>query len=217
VRPSVICISRTAAAGGETIGRQVAEKFDYRYVDEEVLARASEMAKVDPLQMAQAEQRQSLLSRFLEALGSQPVESYLAVPPEAGAYYASGTRPTIAPLREDLRHFIREAIVEIAEKRKVVIVAHAASIALAGREGVLRVLVTASPRTRVQRLWLGGGLLSEGDAESAVKESDRERLDYLKRFYGVREESPTLYDIVLNTDTLRPDQAVAAIVGAAGT
>jgi cytidylate kinase len=64
---------------------------------------------------------------------------------------------------------------------------------------------------------LRGGLLSETDAESAVKESDRERRDYLKRFYNVNEESPTLYDIILNTDTLRPEEAVAAIVGAVGT
>ena len=32
-------------------------------------------------------------------------------------------------------------------------------------------------------------------------------------FFDVHEELPTLYDLVVNTDTLHIDQAVSAIVG----
>jgi len=77
------------------------------------------------------------------------------------------------------------------------------------------VLATASPERRVERLYRSG-LLNEQDAAAAVAESDRNRAQYLEQFYGVREESPTLYDIVINTDRLSVDQAVAVIVAAVG-
>jgi cytidylate kinase len=88
-------------------------------------------------------------------------------------------------------------------------------MALAGAPGVLRVLVTASLAARAQRLRLEGHLRSEDEATKAVNESDRERKDYLYRFYQIREELPTHYDLVVNTDHLKPEQAVEVIVHAA--
>jgi len=86
---------------------------------------------------------------------------------------------------------------------------------LAGEKNLLRVLVTGSPRTRAQRLWLTGRLLNEEESARAVADSDRERQRYLERFFDVREELPTHYDLVINTDQLRIEQAVGAIVAAA--
>ena len=48
-----------------------------------------------------------------------------------------------------------------------------------------------------------------------MRNSDRERADYFRRFYDIDEELPTHYDIVVNTDTLGPEQAVNLIVAAA--
>ncbi len=56
---------------------------------------------------------------------------------------------------------------------------------------------------------------SEGDAAKAVRESDQARRDYLRRFYDVKEEQPTHYDLVVSTDTLTPQAATALIVAAA--
>ena len=101
---------------------------------------------------------------------------------------------------------IKEAITETAEQGQVVIVAHAASFALAGREHLLRVLVTASPETRARRLDI---------TAKAVAELDRGRSDYLRRFYGVERELATHYDLVANTDRLSPQQATELVVRAA--
>jgi len=88
-------------------------------------------------------------------------------------------------------------------------------MALAGVDGVVRVLVTASADTRARRL-VGGGSLDEKEAARAVKTSDRDRRDYFKRFYQIGEELPTHYDVVVNTDALGPEQTVKLIVTAAG-
>jgi cytidylate kinase len=101
----------------------------------------------------------------------------------------------------------------VAESGRAVIVAHAASFALAGLEGVLRVLVTAPATIRARRL-ADAKSIELGDAEDEVVASDRERRDYLSRFYGVRDELPTHYDVVINTELLTADEAAAMIVGA---
>jgi cytidylate kinase len=122
---------------------------------------------------------------------------------------------TDEPAPEDIRVLIRETIEHMAAAGKVVIVAHAASYALGERPDVLRVLVTASPETRAKRLGESESL-DESASAKAVKDSDAARRDYLKRFYGVGDESPTHYDLVLNTDKLAVDQAAELISVAAG-
>jgi hypothetical protein len=212
----VVCISHTVAAGGEHIGHLVADKLRFRYVDDEVIALASEKAGLDPGVVAKAEEQTSLLTRLMDALVSSPmkVEGYLPRR-DKGEYYSSELRPSVTAPEESLRRLIQEAILEIARRGDVVIVAHAASMALAQRVEVLRVLVTASVKTRTQRLWMTTRLLGEEESARAVADSDRGRERYFERFFDVKKELPTHYDIVVNTDVLRLEQAVGMIIAAA--
>ena len=56
--------------------------------------------------------------------------------------------------------------------------------------------------------------ISVADSTAAVTASDRERRDYLLRFYKIKEELPTHYDLVINTDVLSGEQAVDLILSA---
>jgi cytidylate kinase len=109
---------------------------------------------------------------------------------------------------------IQAAIHEVAAAGRAVIVAHAASMTLAGTEGVLRVLVTASAVTRARRVAASAGM-SEAEATAAIAQADRNRQDYFRRFYEIREEQSTHYDLVINTDVLTAEQAGDLIVFAA--
>ena len=153
-----------------------------------------------------AEKRRSLGRRLLDAAGVRFVsEEHLDLPLHEA---------TTGPGRHGIRSLIREAIEEAAEDGDAVIVAHAASHALAGREGVLRVLVTGSYGVRAERV----ARESAVDLDSArreVADSDRGRAAYLSEFYGVEDEQPNQYDLVVNTDVLTPVQAAQIIVVAA--
>jgi hypothetical protein len=205
----VVCISRTLGAKGDVVGRLVAERLGFRYVDEEIVVRAAELAETEPAVVAAAEHRPPWHERFLAKL-AQAAELARSAPPPSDGRPASAVRP--AP--GDTRALIRTAIVEVAKGGRAVIVAHAASHALAFVEDVLRVLVTASGETRSRRVAAAEGL-SAADAAAAVAASDTERRDYFRRFYDVKEELPTHYDLVVNTDVLTPEQAVELIVCAA--
>jgi len=200
----VITISRTLAAGGEDIGHAAAKEFGFRYADEEIIVRAAEMAGVSPQTVAAVEHTPGFITRVLEAMARTAVdtEGYSPAAMTGGA------------TREEYEGFIERVVRETAGQGKVVIVAHGASIPLTGTEGVFRCLVTASPATRIGRL-VQEAKLSEAEARKAVEESDRQRREYLRRFYDVREELPTHYDVVVNTDTLSVPVAMELLIAAA--
>jgi cytidylate kinase len=58
--------------------------------------------------------------------------------------------------------------------------------------------------------------VDDAQATKAVKDSDSGRRDYLRRFYDVDQESPTDYDIVINTDVVSSEQAADLIGQLAG-
>jgi len=197
----VISISRSLAAGGEGIGRDVAARLSFRFVDDEIVARAAQKAGVSPQSIEKVERTPPLIQRILQYMGSMPVEPGVYLPAPAD----------VSPAYEAL---IEQVIRETASQGKVVIVAHGASIPLAGAAGLLRVLVTGSPEVRAARLSASAGL-HKGNAKNAIENSDRERREYLQRFYNIRAELPTHYDIVLNTDVLSFGTAAELIASAA--
>ena len=204
---TVVCISHAAGAGGEEVGRLVAERLGFLYVNEEIVAGAAAKGGVDAADVADEERRKSLAARALNAIAQGGGEAWTL-----GAVGPLSSREELDS--DDIRSLIRDTIEQTAGRGKAVIVAHAASYAIGHGDGVLRVLVTASPETRTTRVAEAAGLDQAGAAR-ALKESDAGRADYLKRFYDVREESPTHYDLVLNTDGLSVEQAAELISQAA--
>ena len=204
---TAVCISHAAGAGGEEVGRLVAERLGFLYVDEEIVARAAAKGGVQAAEVASEERRKSLAARMLEAIAQGGGETWAmggSVPLGAGDELSS----------DDIRVLIRETIEQTAARGNAVIVAHAASHAVRPGPSVLRVLVTASPDTRAGRVADAEGL-DQARAARAVKDSDAGRADYLKRFYDVGEELPTHYDLVFNTDTLSAEQAAELVSHAA--
>jgi cytidylate kinase len=206
---TVICVSGSDGAGGEEVARLVANRLGLRYISEDIVSDAARRAGVGSGAVADVEQRKSLIRRWLDELGETGAAGMAlgGVPPPSPVEQ----RP---PRSDELRAFIREAIEAVADTGSIVIGAHAASFALAGKEGLLRVLVTASAETRAQRIATERGV-DEAEAQREIRAGDAERADYLQRFYGVRTELPTQYDLVVNTDKLSHDDAARVVAQAA--
>ncbi|MGH3003107.1 MAG: AAA family ATPase [Gaiellaceae bacterium] len=203
---SVICVSHATGSGGDEVGRLVAEQLGFRHIDEEILATAAARGGISPADVADEERRKSLVARMLASIS------------EGGSAMAIGGAFPVAlddePNSNEIRALIREAIEQTAARGDVVITAHAASHALERGPRTLRVLVTASPGTRAQRVGEQTGV-DVGEAKRAVKSADAGRRDYLKRFYDVAEELPTHYDLVVNTDEISVAAAAALVAHAA--
>lgn len=197
----VVAISREHGAGGEQVGALVAEQLGFRYVDDEIVTQAAARGHISHAEVADTEKRRSLALRLIEQIGRASTPAYSA--------------PMAANLadRELYQDLIRDVVVETASQGSAVIVAHAASIALADRDDVLRVLVVAPPKVRAERIAADGGVDAD-EAARIVKSSDADRRSYFKSFYGITEE-PTNYDLVLNTGGLSFERAAGVVASAA--
>lgn len=203
----VVCISHSTGAGGEEVGRLVAERLGFLYVDEDIVARAAARGGIEAADVADEERRKSLVARVLNAMAQGGGEAWAlggSVPVRTGEELSS----------DEIRSLIRATIEQIAARGNAVIVAHAASHAVARGPAALRVLVTASPDTRAKRV-AGAEGLDQARATRAIRDSDAGRADYLKRFYDVAVELPTHYDVVVNTDALSIDEATELVLRAA--
>jgi len=207
----VVCVSGPDGANMREVARGVAAGLGFSLVDEEIVMRAAAEAGVEPRVVADVEKRRSFMDRALDALASSSDATAFAFSGGSGGFVA----PDVLPVSDELRDLIRVAIEETAARGNAVIVAHAASHALASQPDVLRVLVTASTDVRCARV-ASERDLSEKDAGRAVDAADAARADYLKRFYGAKAELPTQYDVVVNTDRVSSDDAVSLVLLAAG-
>ena len=182
---TVVCISSVDGAESRGIGDLVADRLGFRVADGGIIVAVAQAEGLLPESVALAESRGA--GRTL-AVDFARVER-----------------------TERLRELIRASIGQAAVEGNVVIVAHAASYALAARDGVLRVLVTASNDTRISRIAAAEGI-DAGEAAKRLAEGDKGRAVYLERFYNVKRELPTDYDLVLNTDRISAEEAAAVIV-----
>jgi Cytidylate kinase-like family len=202
----VVCISSEDGAAAPETAPLVAEALSFRLIDEQILTRAAVEAGVDKEVVADVEKRKSRLVRLVEGLGPAGMAAGPVVSAESLGYGQ--------PASDELRGLIRAVIEDTATSGEVVLVSHAASLALGGRDDVLRVLVTAPTSTRQRRLASTLGV-DEKEADRVMKRSDAGRADYIKRFYGVGAELPSHYDLVINTDRITPDAVARLIVDAA--
>src|SRR5436190_15888055 len=203
----VVCISALDGARGEEVAPAVAEQLGFRLVDEEIVHKTAADANIDPGEVAEAEKRRSMAIRIMDSLGSSTSLSTLAMAGYVPPHDAAGNNT-------DLRGLIRATIEEVAQRGDAVIVAHAASMALGDRADVLKVMITA-PRAARERALVEQRGLDDKAAAKQIDRGDANRADYLKRFYGITNESPADYDLVLNTDRLGPEGAVQLVVQAA--
>ena len=188
MKATVVCVSQTDGSLGLDVGRAIAERLGFTFADDAIILDAARPEGLLPESVSRAESPKA--GRTMEV--------------DFGRFEKT----------ETIRDLIRTAVLETADRGGVVIAAHAASYALADRDAVLRVFVTASDETRTHRIAETSGV-DEKKARKRLEESDKARADYLQRFYIVKRELPTDYDLVLSTDKLSTDEAAEIVAGAA--
>ena len=199
----IVTVARRYGAQGETVGRAVAETLGWAYVDREIITQAAARAKVSEATIEQAERVPSLLTRMMEALGRYPSGFELAE--------AIPGVPHVPPLSSNAyRTFIEQVIQQLADSTDAVLIGHASQAVLRGSPQAVHVFITA-PLPQRSRLVAAEEGISTDDAGRLVKATDAERADFLQRYYGLKWQDPTIYDLVLNTGRL-PISAAAALI-----
>jgi cytidylate kinase len=105
---------------------------------------------------------------------------------------------------------VQQVMMELAQQDNVVILGRAGQIVLRDVPGVLHVRIVAPKELRVQRVAEQHHVSPEA-ALSQVEASDKNRRNYLRRFYHASWDDPEMYDLVINTARLAVQDAVDLI------
>jgi cytidylate kinase len=184
----LITVSRQLGSGGAYIAGQVAKRLGFRYVDKEVLSRATEHLGSDEENLAFREER---VSGFIEDL----LRGYTYGTPET-AYVPPPVRPVY-----DTELFSTEAaiILRIADKYDAVIVGRAGFHVLKDRPGLIKVFLHAPETSRIRRIMEIYHITEPGEVAEMVRESDKSRRKFINTVAGVEWTDARCYHLSIDT------------------
>jgi cytidylate kinase len=211
---SVVALSVQAGSGGYTIAHHVADRLGFRYYDWEITSEAAARAGVTPNDVIAAERVPGFVERIMRRLGAVSTVSIEGGPTFAEPSPAMWNTVIQSLTSDDYRQFIEKVVVELADRGEAVIVGHAAQSTLHDRPGVLKVLLHGSAKKRAARL-AAEQATDLDKAAAAVKQSDKDRGELMKRIYHFDWLDAGMYDLTLNTDHLSAEHAADAIARAA--
>jgi hypothetical protein len=196
-----VTVSRQYGAGGLRVGPAIARALGFRFVDRELVELAARKLGVDP---GWAQEHDERVPDVLENLG----RALAAATPEFGI--------PPPPVLDDraMADAVRNVIHSLADTGGYVILGRASQAALADRSDVANIWLIGDLEDRVARVVRSQGLKPK-EARERMDRTDRDRGDYVKRFYGRDIGDPRLYDAVVNTSRLGLERATRVAVGVA--
>jgi cytidylate kinase len=197
---TLVTISASYGAGGSVVGPALAERLGVRFVD-----RAVSGAIADSLGISHsaAEKLDENVERGLDR-----ILSHLA---PIGEYYGD-VDPDL--LKRTSHHEAAEqAIRELAEAGRAVVLGRAGAIVLAEDPRALHVRLHGPGPARVEQA-MRLESIDRATAERRIRKTDRAREAYVKRYYRCDPRDPKLYDIVLDSTRLELDVCVEVIAAA---
>ena len=183
---ATLTISREYGSGGYEIGRRVAERLGYQFVDKERLFQ----------DMEQAGSRWARVAKEVDE-----------VCPTLWERHDWQYRGYVAQMES--------LILQYALNDNVVIIGRGGSFLLQGVPFCLRVRLVASLEARLDAIMLREGLTREA-ARRLIDKVDGERACYIKANYGSDWDADSLYDLILNTDSLTYDRVVEILIEGLG-
>jgi cytidylate kinase len=233
---TVITVSRQRGSKGSYVALEVAKELGLRYLDREILDSVARETGVSVERVEAIEERAGRLANVMRLLGARPklppvasaslreeasFEDRVAMLVDRGGLsreaaitrLSSGGGLEYAP-PADYLNLVTSVILESAAQGQAMIVGRGGQVILRGRPGVLHVQIIARFETRVYNVIQREGVKWR-EAAYRVRTADEQRAGYMRRFYNVDWLDSSLYDLVIGTDRLPCDAAVALIVQAA--
>lgn len=194
----IITIGREYGAGGNAIGKLVAEKLGVPFYDSEIIDMAAKNSGLSAEFIKENEQNISSGWLYNLLLGA----SYASPGPAGNTFTASGN----TPLADQVFNAQRSVIIELAKKGPCVIVGrcsdyvlrHCADIA---KEDMLNIFIYANMEDKVKRA-VAEDKLNAANAEKEIKQIDKRRANHYNTFTERTWGNRSHYDLLVNSSLL---------------
>jgi cytidylate kinase len=182
----IITVEREYGCGGGEIAQQLAEHLGWKLWDQLLTEEIARLANCPKAVVERREERTDPLYYRL-------FKSFLR-----GSYEGSINAPKLQLVDSESIIKITERVVQHAAKHgNCVLVGRGSQHFLRDRQDTLRLFLYAPREEKVRRLLLRGK--NEGEAEELVDTVDRERADFIAKYFGVEWPNRSLYHAMINT------------------
>jgi len=186
----VITISRQLGSGGRLVAGRLSERLGWSLWDKDLVDAIAQNADVS--------------RRIVEDFDEKTIsEIDILARTLTGEYKIGGFF---------YGHHLAKVILAVARHGKAIILGRGANFLLSG---ALNVRIVASEELRIKNL-MEYGELSREEAIARIRESDKERSEFIRSLYGKDIEDPLAYDLVITLDDFEIEGAVEIIITALG-
>jgi cytidylate kinase len=194
----IITVEREYGCGGGEIAERLAERLGWKLWDQlltEEIARRAECPK------ALVENREERTDPLYYRL----FKSFLR-----GSYEGSINAHKLKMVdSESIMRITKRVVEQTCTTGKCVIVGRGSQHFLQNRPNTLRVFLYAPTEDKVRRLVAGGK--SEQEARELVETVDRDRVDFIQKYFNVEWPARSVYHVMLNT-SVGEENAVRSIL-----
>jgi cytidylate kinase len=182
----VVTIAREYGSGGAELGRLVASKLGWEFLDRQLVDRVARIAGLDPKTAARLGEKAHRWWQWVLAGMSH------------GALYSYSVPDGLGVIDEGFVHGITMRLIQgAADSGKCVIIGRGAQVFLHGRTDVFNVLAYAPIEERIRRLRARHE--NRVDVQALIKQVDGQRAKYVREYYRRDWLDKTLYDLCINT------------------
>ena len=113
-------------------------------------------------------------------------------------------------MRDQYHMALVKVVTGLAAKGNVIFLGRGADLIL-GTHATLRIRLVASRPVRLERVRERSGL-SKAEARALMDETDRRRTEYIRKVFRHEPGQPEDFDLLLNTDRIRPECQVELVL-----
>jgi cytidylate kinase len=200
----VITISRQLGSGGSYIGRLVAERLGFAYIDRQILQQAARELGVKEEEIEDREER---LQSFWEKL----VPGFAMASP-----YPNCMPPLLWFSDEELAALEHRLIAELVVKGPCVVIGRGAFHLLRDKAKLLSVMIHAPMEFRVERVMSTYKVQSKAEAVQMIERSDHDRCGCLRAFTGLDWFDARNYHLTIDTgkvDFTTAEEMISSLAG----
>ena len=223
----VVTVSGYIASGAREVGQAAAQLLGVDFVDQQLMVQAAQRCGVTVGTVAEHDERygsfrerlSSLLRTFLErsaASGADPLTGATGLEVILSRTYAEMAAEHEETQLSDSLYLKTMTLIigELAAGGNIVLLGRGSQMILAETPRALHVLCVAPQKVRALKLAEREGIGLE-EATRRTADSDRARGAFYRKFWKVDFQSPTLYDLTIDTSRLSYDVAADLVSVAA--
>ncbi|MFC1863445.1 AAA family ATPase [Thermodesulfobacteriota bacterium] len=196
---AVITISRQFGAGGRTLGKMIAEKLDYKFLDDVIIQAIAKEAKVSTSTVKSMERIAggTLSKLFSGLINSNYIERLIG----GGKGYLN---------EEIYLDVLNKVMNELAEQDNVVLMGRGGQYILADFENAYHLLLVSDVEHRIEFMKKYYNMNPEKAAD-VIKIGEKKRTVLYKKMHKEDYNSPNHYHLTLNMSILSLEEALALV------